>query len=301
MTVLRPLTAAREAAALETSWALAQSPATSLYPSFADGIKTREEFLRAASLRNAAPGEALAHLSDGEIQGLIRYEALPEDRLLTFSAFAARNPARATAEFLAYAAARYPGWQVDFGLHGENAGPRSVLEKAGWTLTEECRVCVCPLAGNISPSPAENVEPVTPRTFSEFAHLHDRTAGMYWNSPRLRAAYFRENTPWRLTLYRRQGRAAAALCWQRFGDLAEIFGVDFRRGIRRRSHGPSAGPKPGRGSPHRRPGHVLFLRYRPPGPGRPGGRHGPFRALSALSGRPPARVRKTVNSFAQSP
>ena len=225
--MLRPLTAAREAAALETSWALAQSPATSLYPSFADGIKTREEFLRAASLRNAAPGEALAHLSDGEIQGLIRYEALPEGRLLTFSAFAARNPARATAEFLAYAAARYPGWQVDFGLHGENAGPRSVLEKAGWTRTEECRVCVCPLAGNISPSLAENVEPVTPRTFSEFAHLHHRTAGMYWNSPRLRAAYFRENTPWRLTLYRRQGRAAAALCWQRFGDLAEIFGVDF--------------------------------------------------------------------------
>ena len=116
--MLRPLTAAREAAALETSWALAQSPATSLYPSFADGIKTREEFLRAASLRNAAPGEALAHLSDGEIQGLIRYEALPEGRLLTFSAFAARNPARATAEFLAYAAARYPAWQVDFGLHG---------------------------------------------------------------------------------------------------------------------------------------------------------------------------------------
>ena len=225
--MLRPLTAAREAAALETAWALAQSPATSLYPSFADGVKTQSEFFRAASLRNAAPGEALAHLSDGEIQGLIRYEALPEDRLLTFSAFAARNPARATAEFLAYAAARYPAWQVDFGLHGENAGPRSVLEKAGWTLTEECRVCVCPLAGNISPSPAENVEPVTPRTFSEFAHLHHRTAGMDWNSPRLRAAYFRENTPWRLTLYRRQGRAAAALCWQRFGDLAEIFGVDF--------------------------------------------------------------------------
>ena len=40
--MLRPLTAAREAAALETSWALAQSPATSLYPSYADGIKTRE-------------------------------------------------------------------------------------------------------------------------------------------------------------------------------------------------------------------------------------------------------------------
>ena len=221
--MLRPLTAAREAAALETSWALAQSPATSLYPSFADGIKTREEFLRAASLRNAAPGEALAHLSDGEIQGLIRYEALPEGRLLTFSAFAARNPARATAEFLAYAAARYPAWQVDFGLHGENAGPRSVLEKAGWTRTEECRVCVCPLAEGFVPRPAENVEPVTARTFPEFAHLHHRTAGMYWNSPRLRAAL------------RGSG-----------GNLRR----GFRRGIRRRSQDRPAGPKTGRSPPH---------------------------------------------------
>ena len=62
ITVLRPLTAAREAAALETAWARAQSPATSLYPSFADGVKTQSEFFRAASLRNAAPGEALAGL-----------------------------------------------------------------------------------------------------------------------------------------------------------------------------------------------------------------------------------------------
>ena len=106
---------------------------------------------------------------------------------------------------------------MDFGLHGENAGPRSVLEKAGWTLAEECRVCVCPLAEGFVPRPAENVEPVTARTFPEFSRLRHRTAGMYWNSPRLRAAYFRENTPWRLTLYR----------WRRFGDLAEIFGVDF--------------------------------------------------------------------------
>ena len=68
-----------------------------------------------------------------------------------------------------------------------------------------------------APRPAENVEPVTARTFPEFSRLRHRTAGMYWNSPRLRAAYFRENTPWRLTLYR----------WRRFGDLAEIFGVDF--------------------------------------------------------------------------
>lgn len=50
--MLRPLTAAQEAAALETAW-------------------------------------ALAHLSDGKIQGLIRYEALPEDRLLNFSTFTA--------------------------------------------------------------------------------------------------------------------------------------------------------------------------------------------------------------------
>lgn len=79
----------------------------------------------------------------------------------------------------------------------------------------------------LRPRPSENVEPVTVRTFPEFSRLRHRTAGMYWNSPRLRAAYFRGNTPWRLTLYRRQGRAAAALCWRRFGDLAEIFGVDF--------------------------------------------------------------------------
>lgn len=116
---------------------------------------------------------------------------------------------------------------MDFGLHGENAGPRSVLEKAGWTLAEECRACVRSFAGGFAPRPAETVEPVTARTFPEFSRLHDRTAGMYWNSPRLQAAYFRENTPWRLTLYRRQGRAVAGLCWQRFGDLAEIFGVDF--------------------------------------------------------------------------
>ena len=84
---------------------------------------------------------------------------------------------------------------MDFGLHGENAGPRSVLEHAGWTLTEDCRVCVRSLAGGFAPRPAENVEPVTARTFPEFSRLHHRTAGMYWNSPRLRAAYFRKTRP----------------------------------------------------------------------------------------------------------
>ena len=231
MTVLRPLHAGEAAVSLEAAWGLAQSPVTSLYPSFADGIKMREEFFRAADPGKDAPGETLVQLSDGEFCGLIRYEALPEDRGINFSAFVSRQPERATEEFLAWAGRRYPGWQVDFGLHEENAAACAVLEKAGWVRTEECRVCALALKeGAGLELAAEGVEPVTARTFPEFTALHDQTEGMYWNSARLQTAYFQENSPWRLTLYRRRGKAVAGLCWRTFGDLAEIFSLDPQGG-----------------------------------------------------------------------
>ena len=81
---------------------------------------------------------------------------------------AALETAWATAEFLACAAARYPARQVDFGLHGENGGPRSVLEHAGWTLAEECRVCVRSLAGASLPARPKTWSPSRPEPFPNF-------------------------------------------------------------------------------------------------------------------------------------
>lgn len=89
---------------------------------------------------------------------------------------------------------------MDFGLHGENAGLRSVLEHAGWTLAEECRVRVRSLAGASPPARPKTRSPSRPEPFPNFPGC---------------------------TTGRRACTGTAPGCGQRFGDLAEIFGVDF--------------------------------------------------------------------------
>lgn len=215
---------------VEFAYELALDMTRSGYPTYADGIKTKEDFVTRAreSFSKSAEGILLFE-QDGITAGWIHYFYLPEDRYLDTCAFCiAAGMKEALAEFVAFAREHFPGSELYLGFPRENVEAVAALETGGFERIEESYNDAIAFEHYVFRPENAGILSITRENYELFSALHSQTNhDMYWNSERIRDAIDR----WRIYVYLRNGKAAGAIYFMDDEFMPEIFGVDFPDGV----------------------------------------------------------------------
>ncbi len=213
---------------VDFAYYLALDTTKSGYPTYTDGVKTREDFVeRARKAFSRDNEEILLFRHGGRVAGWIHWYILPEDRYIDTCSFCIAEGMRTAIEaFVAFVRRRFPGNDLFLGFPKENVEATAALEALGFELIEESYNNVLDFASyQPLPEPAD-VVPITRENYGLFAALHEAETDMYWNTARILAAL----DGWRVLVALRDGEAAGAIyhrVWDDDLSMDEIFGVDF--------------------------------------------------------------------------
>lgn len=176
---------------IDFAYELALDPARSGYPTYCDGMKTREDFVSRTRKALERPGEdVLLFEEGGEVEGLIAFEHPEEEHYLhTFIFSIRRDTGTALAEFVDYCRERWPGFLLDLGFPAENVEAIGWLEGQGIPCNERSWNFLLDL-NKYEPLPEPSgVKRITAENFEKFAAVHRQIQeDMFWNCERVRAA-----------------------------------------------------------------------------------------------------------------
>ena len=214
----------------ERAYMLALDPSRSSFPSYADGIKTKEDFLAIAKRGFESENEEIYIFEHGgEMRGWIHFYAMKEDKYISLEAFETDGFEKEQfAEFVALLKEKYTGYEVTAGFPSQNERAVSAAIENGFEIIVVCGVNILFFSDYEPQSESGRVEPLTKKNLAVFAKLHDKV-DMYWNTKRLTEAYS-DGDKWRIYLTEKNGKAAA-IYFVFAGNIAEIFGLDFSDGF----------------------------------------------------------------------
>ncbi len=214
----------------ERAYMLALDPSRSSFPSYADGIKTKEDFLAIAKRGFESENEEIYIFEHGgEMRGWIHFYVMKEDKYISLEAFETDGFEKEQfADFVALLKEKYTGYEVTAGFPSQNERAVSAAIENGFEIIEESAVNILFFSDYEPQSESGRVEPLTKKNLAVFAKLHDKVE-MYWNTKRLTEAYF-GGDKWRIYLTEKDGKAAA-IYFVYAENIAEIFGLDFSDGF----------------------------------------------------------------------
>lgn len=214
----------------EFAFSLALDLSKSGYPTYTDGIKTKEDFIRTAKKAFEKENEEiLLFFLEDEVKGWIHYYFLPEDNYLSPESFLTEASTEVAAEeFIHYVSVKYPGADLYMGFPKENRHMIAYLEADGFRQLEYSYPHVLHLEEYSCRTATGQAVRITEETYAEFAQLHDTQAGeMYWTSGRILETL----DDWSIYACYEHGTMLGALYCLDEGRMLEIFGIDFRDGI----------------------------------------------------------------------
>ncbi len=221
--MLTPITEAEFDRYAPWAYDLAMTEAHGSYPTYRDGIKTREEFM-ARSKRDDE--EVLLFRHKSKVCGWIQWYAIPEESYaMTVSFLVEDHAEEAVSEFTEHVAMLHPSFTLDIGMDAENAQASLALEKCGFTLLESSVNHTIFFDHDQPYLPSDHVSLMTAADEADFRRLHDHT-DMYWNADRILA----DGPHWKVYLYRRGDRSEGALCCRIMDDWPEVFSIDWKGG-----------------------------------------------------------------------
>ncbi|MDE7284118.1 MAG: hypothetical protein K2N85_11150 [Lachnospiraceae bacterium] len=217
---------------VEFAYELALDMTKSGYPTYADGIKTKNDFITRESKAFSRNGEEILLFErDGKVTGWIHYYHLLDDHYLGTTSFCVAEGMReAVTEFTVFAREHFPGSDLYLGFPKENTEAVEALNACGFECIEESYNNVMNFEQYIQQPESADVIPITRENFQLFADIHSQyDDDMYWTSQRILNAI----DGWRIFVFLREGKAAGAIYSRIFEDktMSEIFGVDFPDGI----------------------------------------------------------------------
>ncbi|MBE6752954.1 MAG: hypothetical protein E7559_01145 [Ruminococcaceae bacterium] len=226
--MLRKCTEAEFQKYIDFAYGLAADPTRSGYPSYSDGIKTKEMFIaRAEKALSRDTEDILLFECGGEVEGWIHYYHLPEDKYLSTVSFnVRRHIEQALDEFVVFAQGQFQGCELILGFPAENKAAACYLTSHGFECIEES-INTTGYPHKWEPVAADSsIVRVTQDNYALFRQLHAAAdEDMYWNSDRIFAAL--EN--WTIFVKLRDGKAAGSVYYTAVGDgWFEIFGIDMR-------------------------------------------------------------------------
>lgn len=224
--MLRLLEASEFDTYIDFAYELSQDMTRSGYPTYCDGIKTREDFISRTKKSFERPDEdVLLFLEDGQAEGLIHFQHLEEDRYLqTFVFNVRRDTGTALAEFVDWCRERWPGFNLFLGFPAENVEALSWLEGAGVPCIARSWNYQIFLDGYTPLPGSPDVRRVTVENFEEFAAVHSKIEDdMYWNCDRVRETL--DN--WAIFVTGEGDAAGEVLMTDKGGDYQEIVALEF--------------------------------------------------------------------------
>lgn len=224
--MLRLLEASEFDAYIDFAYDLSQDMTRSGYPTYCDGIKTREDFISRTKKSFDRPTEdVLLFLEGGQVEGLIHFQHLEEDRYLqTFVFNVRRDTGTALAEFVNWCRERWPGFDLLLGFPAENVEALSWLERAGVPCIARSWNYQIFLDGYTPLPGSPDVRRATAENFEEFAAVHSKIEGdMYWNCDRVRETL--DN--WAIFVTGEGDTAGEVLMTDKGGEYQEIVALEF--------------------------------------------------------------------------
>lgn len=205
---------------------LALDQTRSSYHTFADGIKTRDDFIKASERAVLSENyELLLRFSGDEFMGWISYFTIPEDNYLQLTAFnMVSDTEKALDEFIAYLQPIYPGYTLYFGFPGVNTRALDHLEESGFECIERDwnNVFIFPGEKYI---PGGDTVRITKENYDLFRSVHSQAdEDTYWNCDRI----FEKLSDWVIFVRLEDGVPAAAVFFSGREGAYEIFGLEFK-------------------------------------------------------------------------
>lgn len=212
------------------AYELALDPARSGYPTYTDGIKSKDDFIdlcRRGLTRDDR--RVLLYLEDGIVSGWIQFFYEEESHYLQTDVFnISGSIPHAMSEFSAYCEENFPGYARYLAFPGENTSAICFLTDAGWKCLERSYNDVLFFKKYRTQPENNRIIKVDRENFADFRHLHQPIEGeMYWNCDRLLASL----DTWEIWIYYDKGEPQAAVYYTDEESLCEIFGVDFAGNI----------------------------------------------------------------------
>ena len=208
-------------------YSLATNLTKSGYPTYCDKIKTKEMFIeRSLMAFERDTEEMLLFMYEGEIQGVIQYYTIPDDRYLGMVAFnIAKATEQALSEFLQYIDEKYAGYEAYMGFPCENRTAVEYLTSQGFVCIEnDFNNTAFPDKINNLPQHSDIIK-IGKENFEKFGFLHSQIEGdMYWNSERI----LENLDEWVVFVKEENSKPQGAVYYRDLKDnWLEIFGIDI--------------------------------------------------------------------------
>lgn len=204
---------------MDFAYTLAMDQTKSGYPLWSDGVSTKEEFVeRVWRSYESEDRDILLFLVDGAIEGWIQFFYIVEDRYLQTNGFLINSHTeQALTEFLEYAHAHFPGYDLYLGFPKRNIDAISALQKENCRLIQECYHDIYVFDGSAIQVETDGIVRVTESNFSEFREIYQTDPETYWNAERISLTL----NEWSIYMLYREDTAAGYVC-ARNGDVVSL-------------------------------------------------------------------------------
>lgn len=212
---------------IDFAYELATDLTKSGYPTYCDGIKTKEMFVeRSLKAFERETEEMLLFEQEGEVQGFIHYYWILEDHYLDTTGFNVnRAMEQALSEFLTFVGERFKGYDLFLGFPAENKPAVNFLAGQNFECIEDDynNTVFLDKCNNISES--NDLIRIGKENYDSFNVLHKQIEGdVYWNSERI----FADLDNWVIFVKERDGKPQGAVYYMDALDgWFEIFGIDL--------------------------------------------------------------------------
>lgn len=199
----------------------------SCYPSYADGIKTKEDFFsmieRGLFLKTCP---VFCFYEANTMLGWIQCEIEKENKYIQFTCFnIAKQKKLAMDEIMHWIEENYSGFEINFGCSVKN-DVVSILLEYGFLLVDDLYAYKMDLKNWQEYEISSKVCLVTKENYEEFQKLHTSVAlDMYWNAERI----FNTLSDWVIFISHENEFSMAAIYTHFHPKLCEIYGIDKKR------------------------------------------------------------------------
>lgn len=213
----------------EFAYTLALNHAKSCYPTYGDGIKTKDDFLGAAERAvSKETSDVLLFSIDGNVEGWISYYWIPEDAYLQLNGFNInRGAEQALTELVDMIETRFAGYTAYFGYLGDNRDAINFLAEHGFKCIEQDWNHSFFFDGYTPKGYSPRVEKISRQNFDKFRAVYHADPETYWNTDRI----FKTIDDWTIFVYNQADTPIAIVFLAGDNGYFEIYGTEFANGV----------------------------------------------------------------------
>lgn len=216
----------------EFVYSVAQDLRRSAYPTFADGISTKEEFFQTARRSIESENyELLLYFSENKMEGFISYFWIEEDNYLQlFSCNINSGTAQALTELVVYLEENFKEYEWYFGFPKGNQEAVEFLQKYGFSCIEDDYDTNIDFANYELREENKNVVRVTQENFEDFRFIHSLDeVDTYWTCERI----YEKLDTWDVYVCYEDSVPAGVMFFTGDEEYLEIYGIEYKDGAYR--------------------------------------------------------------------